>query len=232
MARISKKRKDQVKAVDGDKRYTLKEAVSLVKSNARAKFDETVDVVINLGVDPRQSDQQVRGMVAMPHGTGKSVRVAVFARGEKAAEAQQAGAEFVGAEDLAEKIQAGETGFDRVIASPDMMGIVGKLGKVLGPKGLMPNPKLGTVTPNVVEAVKAAKAGQVEFRVEKAGIVHAGIGKVSFSEDALLDNLKALLQAVNKAKPAGAKGNYVKKIGLASTMGVGVKVDITDALAA
>lgn len=232
MARISKKRKDQVKAVDAEKRYALKEAVSLVKSNARAKFDETVDVVINLGVDPRQSDQQVRGMVAMPHGTGKSVRVAVFARGEKAIEAQKAGAEFVGAEDLAEKIQAGETGFDRVIASPDLMGVVGKLGKVLGPKGLMPNPKLGTVTPNVAEAVKAAKAGQVEFRVEKAGIVHAGIGKVSFTEDALLDNLKALIEAVNKAKPTGAKGTYVKKIGLSSTMGVGVKVDVNDALAA
>lgn len=232
MAKIGKKRKESLKAVDANKRYALKEAIKIVKTNARAKFDETIDVVINLGVDPKQSDQQVRGMISMPNGTGKSVRVAVFARGEKAAEAQKAGAELVGAEDLAEKIEKGEMGFDRVIASPDMMAVVGKLGKVLGPRGLMPNPKLGTVTPNVVEAVKAAKAGQVEFRVEKAGIIHAGIGKASFSEEALYQNIKAILDAVSKAKPTGAKGNYFKKIGLSSTMGVGVKVDISDAFAA
>lgn len=232
MAKIGKKRKESLKAVDANKRYALKDAIKLVKTNARAKFDETIDLVINLGVDPKQSDQQVRGMIAMPNGTGKSVRVAVFARGEKAAEAQKAGAEFVGAEELAERIEKGEMGFDRVIASPDMMAVVGKLGKLLGPRGLMPNPKLGTVTPNVVEAVKAAKAGQVEFRVEKAGIIHAGIGKASFSEEALYQNIRAILDAVSKARPAGAKGNYFKKIGITSTMGVGVKVDISDALAA
>lgn len=228
MARISKKRKTQVAAVDATKRYTLTDAIKLVKSNAKSKFDETIDLVMTLGVDPKQSDQMVRGMVSMPNGTGKTIKIAVFARGDKAAEALKAGADFAGAEDLYEKINAGFTGFDRLIATPDMMGIVGKLGKVLGPKGLMPNPKLGTVTPNVVEAVKAAKAGQVEFRVDKAAIVHAGIGKASFTEEALKQNIKAFIDAVQKAKPASSKGNYIKKVGLSSTMGVGLKIDLTD----
>lgn len=231
MAKISKKRK-AMQSVDATKVYPLADAIKLVKSNATAKFDETIDVVMNLGVDPKQSDQQVRGMVAMPNGTGKSIRVAVFARGDKAAAALAAGAEFVGAEDLAEKIEKGESAFDRVIASPDMMAVVGKLGKVLGPRGLMPNPKLGTVTPNVAEAVKLAKAGQVEFRVEKAGIVHAGIGKASFSEAQIEQNIRALIDAVSKAKPSGAKGTYIKKIGISSTMGIGLKVDISSATAA
>ncbi|MBV8939373.1 MAG: 50S ribosomal protein L1 [Alphaproteobacteria bacterium] len=225
MAHVSKRRKKDQEAIQRDRFYPLAEAVSTVKKHATAKFDETVDIVINLGIDPKQSDQQVRGMVALPAGTGKSVRVAVFARGAKAEEAQKAGAELVGAEDLAERIQAGEGGFDRVIASPDMMAVVGRLGKVLGPKGLMPNPKLGTVTPNVAEAVRAAKAGQVEFRVEKAGIVHAGIGKASFTEEALQKNVAAFVDAVVKAKPSGVKGHYIKKIGLSSTMGVGVRLD-------
>lgn len=217
---------------DASKLYALPEAVSLVKQNAKAKFDETVDVVINLGVDPKQSDQQVRGMVAMPNGIGKTVRVAVFAKGEKAEAAKKAGADFVGAEDLADKITAGEMGFDRVIASPDMMAVVGKLGKVLGPRGLMPNPKLGTVTPNVAEAVKVAKSGQIEFRVEKAGIVHAGVGKASFTEQALVENIKALIDAVSKAKPSGSKGTYLRKVGISSTMGLGIKVDVSSILAA
>ena len=228
MARISKKRKAQVAAVDSTKRYTLTDAIKLVKSNAKSKFDETIDLVMTLGVDPKQSDQMERGMVSMPNGTGKTIKVAVFARGDKAAEALKAGADFAGAEDLYEKINAGFTGFDRLIATPDMMGIVGKLGKVLGPKGLMPNPKLGTVTPNVVDAVKAAKAGQVEFRVDKAAIVHAGVGKASFTEEALKQNIKAFIDAVQKAKPANSKGNYIKKVGLSSTMGVGLKIDLTD----
>ncbi len=232
MAKLSKKRKALIAAVDTSKVYPLTEAVKLIKSGATSKFDETIDVVMNLGVDPKQSDQQVRGMVAMPNGTGKSIRVAVFARGEKAAAALEAGAELVGAEDLAEKIEKGESGFDRVIASPDMMAVVGKLGKVLGPRGLMPNPKLGTVTPNVAEAVKMAKAGQVEFRVEKEGIVHAGVAKASFTEAAIEQNIRALVDAVAKAKPSGAKGNYIKKIGISSTMGVGLKIDIASATAA
>lgn len=231
MAKLSKKRKVQEQAVDRNKTYPLTEAVKLVKSGAKAKFDETIDIVMNLGVDPKQSDQQVRGMVSMPNGTGKSIRVAVFARGDKAAAALAAGAELVGAEDLAEKIEKGESGFDRVIASPDMMAVVGKLGKVLGPRGLMPNPKLGTVTPNVAEAVKQAKSGQVEFRVEKEGIVHAGVAKASFSEAAIEQNIRALIDAVTKAKPSGAKGNYIKKIGISSTMGVGVKVDLASVAA-
>jgi large subunit ribosomal protein L1 len=228
MSRISKKRKVAVAAVDQNKRYALTDAVKLVKNGAKMKFDETVDIVINLGVDPKQSDQQVRGMVSMPNGTGKNIRVAVFARGDKAADAQKAGADFVGADDLADKINAGFTGFDRVIASPDMMGVVGKLGKVLGPKGLMPNPKLGTVTPNVADAVKAAKSGQVEFRIDKAAVVHAGIGKASFTEEQLLQNIKAFIDAVQKAKPASSKGTYLKKVGLSSTMGVGVKLDLAN----
>lgn len=232
MSRISKKRKEQIAKVDANKRYPLSEAVKLVKTSAVSKFDETIEVCINTGLDPKQTDQVIRGMVAMPNGTGKSVRVAVFARGDKAAEALKAGAEFVGAEDLGEKIAGGFTDFDRVIASPDMMGVVGKLGKVLGPKGLMPNPKLGTVTPNVVDAVKAAKAGQVEFRLDKAAIIHAGVGKVSFSEEAIIQNIKALIDAVQKAKPTGAKSNYIKKVGISSTMGVGIKLDLADVLAA
>ena len=231
MSRIAKKRKTRIAAVDATKRYPLADAVKIVKTGATSKFDETLDIVINLGIDPKQSDQQVRGMVSMPNGTGKNIRVAVFARGDKAADAQKAGADFVGADDLADKISAGFTAFDRVIASPDMMGVVGKLGKVLGPKGLMPNPKLGTVTPNVAEAVKAAKSGQVEFRIDKAGIVHAGVGKVSFTEEQLLQNLKAFIDAVKKAKPASTKGNYIKKAGISSTMGVGVKLDLADVAA-
>ena len=207
--------------------HPLAEAVKLVKANATAKFDETVEIAVNLGVDPRHADQQVRGVVNLPSGTGRDVRVAVFARGANAEAATAAGAEVVGAEDLAERIQGGFMEFDRVIASPDMMAVVGRLGKVLGPRGLMPNPKVGTVTPNVAQAVKDAKGGAVEFRVEKAGVVHAGIGKASFTDEALLANVKALLEALNRAKPSGAKGTYVKKISLSSTMGPGVKVDTT-----
>jgi len=215
------------KLVDRTKAYSVVEAVKLIKSAAKPKFDETVDIAVNLGVDPKQSDQQVRGMVAMPNGIGKTIRVAVFARGDKAADALKAGADLVGADDLAEKILKGEMNFDRCIATPDMMGVVGKLGKVLGPRGLMPNPKLGTVTPNVVEAVKSAKSGQVEFRIEKAAIVQAGIGKASFSEEAIVQNIKAFMEAVNKAKPtSGVKGNYVKKVSISTTMGPGVKIDL------
>lgn len=232
MAKISKKRKALLEAFDRNKVYAMSEAVKLVKGNATAKFDETIDVVISTGLDPKQSDQQIRGMVPMPNGTGKSVRVAVFARGDKAESAKAAGAELVGAEDLAELIEKGEGGFDRVIASPDMMAVVGRLGKVLGPRGLMPNPKLGTVTPNVGEAVKKAKAGEVEFRLEKAGIVHAGVAKASFSEDQIEQNLRAFISAVTKAKPSGAKGVYIKKIGISSSMGAGVKVDVASVEAA
>lgn len=215
-----------LKAVDSTKRYALGEAVALVKSNAKAKFDETVEVALNLGVDPKHADQMVRGMIGMPNGIGKTLRVAVFAKGPKADEAKAAGAEFVGAEDLADAIAKGESGFDRCIATPDMMGVVGRLGKVLGPRGLMPNPKLGTVTMDVAAAVNAAKSGQVEFRVEKAGIIHAGIGKASFEDKALVENIKTLVDAVTKAKPTGAKGTYLKKITLSSTMGAGVEVDV------
>ena len=214
---------------DANKTYGLTEALETVKSNAKAKFDESVEIAINLGVDPRHADQQVRGVVNLPSGTGKDVRVAVFAKDKKAEEALAAGAEVVGAEDLVEKIQGGFMDFDRVIASPDMMALVGRLGKVLGPRGLMPNPKVGTVTPNVAQAVKDAKSGAVEFRVEKAGIVHVGIGKVSFTTDALALNVKALVDALVKARPSGAKGLYVKKISLSSTMGPGVKVDTASA---
>ena len=203
----------------------LEQAVKLVKENAKAKFDESVEIAINLGVDPRHADQQVRGVVNLPSGTGRDVRVAVFARGPNADAATAAGADVVGAEDLVERIQGGFMDFDRVIASPDMMALVGRLGKVLGPRGLMPNPKVGTVTPNVAQAVKDAKGGAIEFRVEKAGIVHAGIGKASFTDEALVANVKALLDALNRAKPAGAKGTYVKKVSLSSTMGPGVKID-------
>jgi len=225
MAKIGKRLKNALKGVDREKLYGLDEAVALVKKNATAKFDETVEIALNLGIDPRHADQQVRGMVSLPNGTGKTVRVAVFARAGKADEARAAGADIVGAEDLADQIQGGTIDFDRCIATPDMMALVGRLGKVLGPRGLMPNPKLGTVTPNVAEAVKSAKGGSVEFRAEKAGIVHAGIGKISFSEAALAENARAFLNAINKAKPAGAKGTYIEKVSLASTMGPGLKLD-------
>jgi len=212
-------------AVDRNKQYALDEAVRLVKQNASAKFDETVEVAINLGVDPRHADQMVRGVCNLPNGSGRSVRVAVFAKDAKADEARAAGADIVGADDLAEAIQGGEINFDRVIATPDMMPLVGRLGKVLGPRGLMPNPKVGTVTPDVAKAVADAKGGAVEFRVEKAGIVHAGVGKASFAEEALAENVRAFLDAVVKAKPSGAKGTYLRKVALSSTMGPGVKVD-------
>ncbi|MCR9258049.1 MAG: 50S ribosomal protein L1 [Alphaproteobacteria bacterium] len=226
MAKLGKRLRALNETVNRDKLYSLEEAVKLVKGNAKAKFDETIEVAMNLGVDPRHADQMVRGMVALPHGTGKSVRVAVFAKDAKAEEAREAGADIVGAEDLMEQIQGGMMDFERCIATPDMMGIVGRLGRVLGPRGLMPNPKLGTVTPNVGDAVKAAKAGQVEFRVEKAGIIHAGVGKTSFDETHLVDNLKAFVDAVSRAKPSGAKGQYIRKVALSSTMGPGVKVDL------
>ena len=232
MAKLSKKAKQIAEKLDNEKLYGVDEAIALAKSSATAKFDETIEIALNLGVDPRHADQMVRGVVTLPAGTGKDVRVAVFARGGKADEAREAGADVVGAEDLMESIQGGTIDFDRVIATPDMMGIVGRLGKVLGPKGLMPNPKLGTVTPNVAEAVKAAKGGQVEFRVEKAGIIHSGIGKLSFSDEALRANFDAFVDAIVKAKPTGAKGKYVKKVALSSTMGPGVKIDAAEVAAA
>ena len=229
MAKLGKRQTAVNEAVDRTRNYSVAEAAALVKANAKAKFDETIEISVNLGVDPRHADQMVRGSVAMPNGTGKDVRVAVFARDAKADEAKAAGAEFVGAEDLAEAIQEGEQGFDRVIASPDMMGVVGRLGKVLGPRGLMPNPKLGTVTADVGAAVAAAKAGEVQFRVEKAGVVHAGIGKASFDAEKIAQNADAFLEAIRKAKPTGAKGAYIKKITMSSTMGAGVFVEDTPA---
>jgi len=226
MAKLSKKMKAAVETVDRNRSYALAEAVALVKQNAAAtKFDETIEIAMNLGVDPRHADQMVRGVVAMPNGTGKTMRVAVFAKDAKADEARAAGADLVGAEDLADAIQGGQSDFDRVIASPDMMGVVGRLGKVLGPRGLMPNPKLGTVTADVGAAVKAAKAGEVQYRAEKAGVVHAGIGKASFDADKIVENASAFIDAVRKARPSGAKGTYIKKITLSSTMGVGVFVE-------
>lgn len=218
-------------AVDRAKTYSVEDAVKLIKANAGAKFDETIEIAVNLGVDPRHADQMVRGVVNLPNGTGRTVRVAVFARDAKAEEAKEAGAEIVGAEDLVEKIQGGFSDFDRVIATPDMMPLVGRLGKILGPRGLMPNPKVGTVTPNVAQAVKDAKGGAVQFRVEKAGIVHAGVGKASFDEKAIEENVKAFIDAVAKAKPSGAKGTYIKKISLSSTMGPGVRIETTGATA-
>ena len=212
--------------VDRDKAYNLGDAVKLVKANAKAKFDETVELSLNLGIDPRHSDQQVRGVVQLPNGTGKTVRVAVFAKGDKADEATKAGADLVGAEDLAEKIQGGEMNFDRCIATPDMMAVVGRLGKVLGPRGLMPNPKLGTVTMNVADAIKAAKGGEVTFRAEKAGIVHVGVGKASFGEDAIAENIRAVFDAIAKAKPSGSKGTYIKRVSVSSTMGPGMQLEI------
>ena len=226
MAKLTKKQKNW--AIDGNKLHGVDEAIAIVKANATAKFDETLEVSLNLGVDPRHADQMVRGVVTLPKGTGKTVRVGVFAKGAKADEAREAGADVVGAEDLLEIVQGGKIEFDRCIATPDMMGLVGRLGKVLGPKGLMPNPKLGTVTPNVAEAVKAAKGGQIEFRVEKAGIIHGGIGKLSFSNEALRANFDAFVDAIVKAKPAGAKGKYVRKVGLSSSMGPGLKIDTAE----
>jgi len=222
------KRQKALTQVDREKFYGVDEAISVVKSNATAKFDETIEVALNLGVDPRHADQMVRGVVSLPKGTGKTVRVAVFAKGAKADEAKAAGADVVGAEDLMETVQGGTIDFDRVIATPDMMGVVGRLGKVLGPKGLMPNPKLGTVTMDVTKAVTDAKGGQVEFRVEKAGIVHAGIGKASFSEADLTENFRAFMDAIVKNKPSGAKGKFVQKVSLSSSMGPGVKVNLEE----
>jgi large subunit ribosomal protein L1 len=223
---IKEAKRIQAWNVDSTKLHGLNDAIAAVKANAKAKFDESIEISVNLGVDPRHADQQVRGVVNLPSGTGRDVRVAVFARGNKADEATAAGADVVGAEDLVEKVQGGFLDFDRVIATPDMMALVGRLGKVLGPRGLMPNPKVGTVTPNVAQAVKDAKGGAVEFRVEKAGIIHAGIGKVSFTDDAIAVNVRAMVDALTKAKPAGAKGQYIKKISLSSTMGPGVKLEI------
>ncbi len=226
MAKHGKRYRNNVEGLDRNKVYALDEAIRLIKERANAKFDETIEIAMNLGVDPRHADQMVRGVAELPAGTGKTVRVAVFAKGDKAEEAKAAGADIVGAEDLVEQIQKGEINFDTAIATPDMMPLVGRLGKILGPRGLMPNPKVGTVTPNVGEAVKRAKAGAVQFRVEKAGIVHAGIGKASFDEDKIAQNVKAFVDAVIKAKPEGAKGAYVKGVALSSTMGPGVKVDL------
>ena len=227
---IGKRNKAALEGVDREKLYSLGEAVKLVKERAKAKFDETIEVAMNLGIDPRHADQMVRGVVSLPNGTGRTQRVAVFAKGAKADEAKAAGADVVGAEDLVEKVQGGTIDFDRCIATPDMMPLVGRLGKVLGPRGLMPNPKLGTVTQDVTAAVKAAKAGSIEFRAEKAGIIHAGVGKASFSEEAIAANVKALVSAINRAKPSGAKGTFIKKVSLSSTMGPGVKLDPATAL--
>lgn len=225
MAKLGKRTKSAREGIDPKSLYPLAEAVKLVKERAKAKFDETIELAINLGVDPRHADQMVRGVVELPNGSGRTVRVAVFAKGDKAEQAKAAGADIVGADDLVEQVQGGKIDFDRCIATPDMMPLVGRLGKVLGPRGLMPNPKVGTVTPDVDQAVRSAKGGAIEFRVEKAGIVHAGVGKASFSEEQLVGNIRALVEAVHKAKPAGAKGTYMKKIAVSSTMGPGVKVE-------
>ncbi|HZK91895.1 MAG TPA: 50S ribosomal protein L1 [Stellaceae bacterium] len=228
MAKTGKRLKKAYEGVDPEGTpIVVGEAVKLVKSKATAKFDETVEIAMNLNIDPRKQDQNLRGTVMLPHGTGKSVRVGVFARGDKAKEAEAAGADVVGAEDLAEKIQAGQIDFDRAVATPDMMALVGRLGKILGPRGLMPNPRLGTVTQNIAEAVQAAKGGQVEFRADKAGIVHAGVGKASFTEAALVDNVRAFVGAITRAKPSGVKGTYINKVNLSSTMGPGVKVELS-----
>jgi len=226
MARKGKRMRDILSQIDREKEHTLAEAVELLRSAKKTNFDETVEVAMNLGVDPRHADQMVRGMASLPHGTGKTVRVAVFAKDAKAEEAKQAGADRVGAEDLAEELQGGDIPYDRVIATPDMMGVVGKLGRLLGPKGLMPNPKLGTVTADVAKAVEEAKAGQVQYRVEKAGVVHAGVGKLSFGNEQIEENVRAFLDAIIKAKPSGAKGQYLKKVSLTSTMGPGVKLQL------
>ena len=229
MAKIAKKKAAARAAFEGKSNLAVEDAVALVKANATARFDETVEIAMNLGVDPRHADQMVRGVVQLPNGTGKDVRVAVFARGPKADEAKAAGAEVVGAEDLVESIQAGNLDFDRVIATPDMMPLVGRLGKILGPRNLMPNPKVGTVTMDVKTAVEAAKGGEVQFKAEKAGVVHAGVGKASFDGEKLAQNIRAFVEAVNRAKPSGAKGTYVKKVSISSTMGPGVSLDLTSA---
>ena len=230
MAKHSKRLRKTYEAIDRETGYGIAVAVRMIKDTASSKFDETVEVAINLDVDPKHADQMVRGAVSLPHGIGKALKVAVFAKGDKAKEAEAAGADFVGAEDLAEKIQNGETGFDRCIATPDMMAVVGKLGKILGPKGLMPNPKLGTGTQDVTNAIKAAKAGQIEFRVQKEGIVHAGVGKASFSADQLVENVAAFVDTIVKAKPSGVKGTYLKRVSLTSTMGPGIKLDVAGGL--
>jgi large subunit ribosomal protein L1 len=227
MAKTGKRLKKAYEDIDQSVARPLEEALKLIKERASAKFDETVEVAMNLNLDPRKQDQNLRGAVMLPHGTGKTVRVAVFARGDRAKEAEAAGAEVVGAEDLAEKVQAGQIDFDRAIATPDMMSLVGRLGKILGPRGLMPNPRLGTVTQNVAEAVRAAKGGQVEFRAEKAGIVHAGVGKASFTDEALADNVRAFAGAITRGKPSGVRGTYIKKVSVSSTMGPGVRVELS-----
>ncbi|MQX37214.1 50S ribosomal protein L1 [Roseospira navarrensis] len=227
MAKQGKRLRAAYEGLDRNAAFDLADAVAKIKENAKAKFDETVEVAMNLGVDPRHADQMVRGVVSLPHGTGKTVRVAVFAKADKAEEAKAAGADIVGAEDLMAEVQAGNINFDRCIATPDMMGVVGRLGKILGPRGMMPNPKLGTVTPNVGDAIKAAKAGQVQFRVEKAGIIHGGVGRISFSDEQLAENIHAFVDAIIKAKPTGAKGTYVKKISISSTMGPGLRVNVS-----
>ena len=232
MAKLGKRARAAREAFGGKENLSVEEAVSLIKSSSSTKFDETVEIAMNLGVDPRHADQMVRGVVGLPNGTGKTVRVAVFARGPKADEAKEAGADIVGAEDLMETIQGGTIEFDRCIATPDMMPIVGRLGKILGPRNLMPNPKIGTVTMDVAQAVKDAKGGQVQFKAEKAGVVHGGIGKVSFDDAKLAENVRAFVSAVQKAKPAGAKGTYVEKISLTSTMGPGVSIDVSSAAVA
>ena len=226
MAKTGKRLAKAYEGIDRENAYAIEEAVKLVKGFCSGKFDETVEIAMNLGVDPRHADQNVRGVVSLPHGTGKAIRVAVFAKGDKADEAKAAGADLVGAEDLAEQIQAGKMDFERCIATPDMMPVVGRLGRILGPRGMMPNPKLGTVTNDVTAAITAAKGGQVEFRVEKAGIVHAGVGKTSFDEGALVDNIKAFVGAISRAKPSGAKGTYIKRVSVSSTMGPGLKIDM------
>jgi large subunit ribosomal protein L1 len=232
MAKLGKRMRALRSGISREQFYGVDQAVKLVRDRAKAKFDETIELAMNLGVDPKHADQMVRGVCNLPHGSGRSQRVAVFARGAKAEEAKAAGADVVGAEDLVEQVSKGTINFDRCIATPDMMGLVGRLGKILGPRGLMPNPRVGTVTMDVTSAVKGAKGGAVEFRVEKAGIVQAGVGKASFADDRLVDNIKAFVDAVVKAKPAGAKGNYVRKISLSSSQGVGVKIDVTSILAA
>ena len=232
MAKLGKRTRAAREAFAGKEEITVEEAVSLIKANATAKFDETIEIAMNLGVDPRHADQMVRGVVGLPNGTGKTMRVAVFARGAKAEEAEKAGADIVGAEDLMETVQSGKIEFDRCIATPDMMPIVGRLGKVLGPRNLMPNPKVGTVTMDVADAVKAAKGGEVQFKAEKGGVVHAGIGKLSFDEKKLVENVRAFVGAVAKAKPTGSKGTYMKKINLSSTMGPGISVAVEDAMSA
>jgi large subunit ribosomal protein L1 len=227
MSKTGKRLKKAKENVDRTTSYVLSDAVNIIKKNANTKFDETIEIALNLGVDPKHADQMVRGVVSLPHGTGKSLRVAVFAKGDKVKEAEDAGADLVGSDELADQVKKGEINFDRIIATPDMMGVVGQLGKVLGPKGLMPNPKLGTVTMDVASAVKAVKGGQIEFRVEKAGIIHAGVGKVSFSADAIGENISTFINAITKAKPTGVKGTYMKRVSISSTMGPGVRLDIS-----